>query len=255
VELPGDSAYVDGDPARLAQVFSNLLNNAAKYTPPGGRIELRMLLDEDHVRVIVSDTGIGIAPELLPRIFGLFTQASHAPELDQQGLGIGLYLVKGLVQMHGGGITAESDGPGRGSRLAVQLPRARAPAAEAAVAQQPGAPTTGRKVLVVDDNVDTAQTLAELLEIIGHHPVTAHDAASALAKFDEFQPDVVLLDIGLPDKDGYEVARCIRARGGSSTKLVALTGWGQAEDKRRAAAAGFDTHWTKPVDPARLESI
>jgi PAS domain S-box-containing protein len=254
VELPGSPAPVDGDPVRLSQVFSNLLNNAAKYTPPGGRIELRMLVAHGSIQVIVSDTGIGIAPDLLPRIFGLFTQASHASDLDQQGLGIGLYLVNGLVQMHGGRITAESGGAGTGSRFTVSLPLAQVPATEEPAPQQRAPAAIQRKVLVVDDNADAAETLAQLLEVIGHTPVTAHDAASALTKFDEFQPDVVLLDIGLPDADGYQVARTIRARGGKA-RLVALTGWGQAEDKRRAAEAGFDTHWTKPIDPAQLEQI
>jgi PAS domain S-box-containing protein len=255
VELPGGSAWVDGDPVRLAQVFSNLLTNAAKYTPPGGRIELQLLLVDDSVQVRVSDTGIGIAPELLPRVFALFTQASRANDLDQQGLGIGLYLVEGLVHMHGGSIAADSRGPGQGSRFTVTLPRAPAPATTVPQAAPATQTRPRRQVLVVDDNTDAAQTLAELLEILGHATTTAHDGASALAAFQAFEPDVVLLDIGLPDMDGYQVARRIRERGGAHTRLVALTGWGQAEDKRRATQAGFDMHWTKPVDPARLEEI
>jgi signal transduction histidine kinase len=256
VEVPGGEAPVDGDPVRLAQVFSNLLTNAAKYTPPGGRIELRLALAPECVKVVVADTGIGISPELLPRIFALFTQASTSfSDAEHPGLGIGLYLVQGLVHLHRGSITAESGGAGQGCRFTVTLPLAQA---AAPVVEQPKTALPAprqRKVLVVDDNTDAAQTLAELLEVIGHTPVTAHDAATALAKFHEFHPDVVLLDIGLPDIDGYEVARRIRANGGQGTKLVALTGWGQAEDKRRALEAGFDTHWTKPVDPGRLEEI
>jgi signal transduction histidine kinase/CheY-like chemotaxis protein len=256
LELQSGPAAVDGDPVRLAQVFANLLNNAAKYTPPGGSIRLHMSVADDVVKVVVSDSGVGIEPDLLPRMFELFTQAAPGADSDQQGLGIGLYLVKGLVQMHGGSIVAESEGAGKGSRFTVTLPCART-AAPAASDGPPVASGNQHKVLVVDDNEDAAQTLAQLLEFIGHSPVTAYDGASALARFEEFQPDVVLLDIGLPDMDGYEVARRIRARGGSGTsaRLVALTGWGQAEDKRRAAEAGFDTHWTKPVDPAKLEEI
>jgi len=251
VQLPGEPGLVNGDPVRLAQVFANLLNNAAKYTPDGGRIELRMDVSGDAIEVAVSDSGVGIAADLLPRIFDLFTQA--CPNLH--GLGIGLFLVRGLVWMHEGQVTAHSEGDGRGSRFVVSLPRVAAASVPAPVADE-GAPVrNGRKVLVVDDNADAADTLAQLLDLLGHEAATAADGASALARFEEFQPEIVLLDIGLPDLDGYEVARRMRSLAGDDVQLVALTGFGQSEDKRRAAEAGFDQHWTKPVDPARLSEL
>ncbi|NML42528.1 response regulator [Ramlibacter sp. G-1-2-2] len=256
IELPGEPARVDGDPVRLAQVFANLLNNAAKYTHEGGRIELRLRVADAAIEVSVSDDGVGIPPELLPQMFDLFTQAGTAPHLEQHGLGIGLFLVKGLVQMHEGHIQAQSGGPGQGSSFVVSLPRAAAVESMPAPATPSEEPRASRRVLVVDDNVDAADTLSQLLEVLGHTPTTANDGASALARFDAAQPEVVLLDIGLPDMDGYEVARSIRQRvGGDSVRLVALTGWGQAEDKRRAVEAGFDEHWTKPVDVGRLGGI
>jgi PAS domain S-box-containing protein len=254
IELPGEPVHVDADAVRLAQVFSNLLNNAAKYTPQGGRIELRMTPGEDRVDITVSDSGIGIAPDLLPRVFELFTQASHPLGTEPHGLGIGLYLVRGLVAMHGGTISAASEGLDRGSRFTVCLPRVAARAAER-VEDGPHSAGQRKKVLVVDDNRDATETLAMLLQMLGHDTATAHDGASALRTASEFQPDVVLLDIGLPDMNGYEVARRMRAAGANDMRLVALTGWGQAEDKRRAADAGFDTHWTKPVDPSRLDEL
>ena len=251
VQLPGEPGLVNGDPVRLAQVFANLLNNAAKYTPSGGHIELRMEVSGDAVQVVLSDSGVGIAADLLPRIFDLFTQASP----DLHGLGIGLFLVRGLVRMHDGQVTAHSEGDGRGSRFVVSLPRVAAVAASAPAADEGSPARNGRKVLVVDDNADAADTLAQLLDLLGHEAATAADGASALARFEEFQPEIVLLDIGLPDLDGYEVARRMRSRAGEEVQLVALTGFGQSEDKRRAAEAGFDQHWTKPVDPARLSEL
>lgn len=254
VSLPGEPATVDGDPLRLAQVFSNLVNNAAKYTPAGGRIEVQMAATDDGVTVDVIDNGCGMPPELLPRIFDVFVQAPDASQAGSQGLGIGLYLVKGLVELHHGSVTAQSAGPTRGSRFTVRLPHVRRPP------EQPEASTAAkasqaRTVLVVDDNVDAAQTLAELLAMMGHASFTAPNGTAALAKVHELRPDVVLLDIGLPDMDGYEVARRIRAEAAPQPRLVALTGWGQSEDKRKAAEAGFDMHWTKPVDPAKLDEL
>ncbi|MEJ8835153.1 ATP-binding protein [Ramlibacter sp. AN1133] len=255
VELPGEPALVRGDAVRLTQVFANLLNNAAKYTPEKGRIEVRMELGEGTVEVSVSDSGAGIAPELLPRMFELFTQAPRAAALEQQGLGIGLFLVKGLVQMHEGRITAQSAGAGRGSRFTVSLPSAQDVVVEVVPGEEAAQARSAKRVLVVDDNADAAETLSQLLELMDHDPRTAHDGMGALARFEEFRPEVVLLDIGLPDMDGYEVARRIRSRAEHAVRLVALTGWGQKEDKARAAAAGFDDHWTKPVDPAKLGEI
>ncbi|HEY0825644.1 MAG TPA: ATP-binding protein, partial [Ramlibacter sp.] len=254
VELPGEPARVSGDPVRLTQIFANLLNNAAKYTPEQGRISVKMTVNDGAVEVCVADTGVGIPPELLPRMFELFTQASRSHQVEQQGLGIGLFLVKGLVQMHEGRIAADSPGAGQGSRFTVSLPLASGTGAGADAPRTAADSGVGKKVLVVDDNPDAAETLSQLLQLLGHEPRTAGDGAAALECFDEFQPDVVLLDIGLPGMDGYEVARRLRTRGGA-VRLVALTGWGQADDKRRAAEAGFDTHWTKPVDPAKLGEI
>ena len=255
VQLPGEPAHVRGDPVRLTQVFANLVNNAAKYTPERGRIEVRMEIEDEDVVVSVVDSGVGISPELLPKMFELFTQAPRAAALEQQGLGIGLFLVKRLVQMHDGRISAESGGAGQGSRFTVCLPVAQDSAVAAAPRADAAQARSAKRVLVVDDNADAADTLSQLLELMDHQPCTAHDGAGALARFDEFRPEVVLLDIGLPDMDGYEVARRIRSRGDPGVRLVALTGWGQKEDKARAAAAGFDDHWTKPIDPAKLGEI
>jgi signal transduction histidine kinase/CheY-like chemotaxis protein len=255
LELPGEPARVRGDAVRLTQVFANLLNNAAKYTPEKGRIEVRMEIAQGTIVVTVSDSGVGIPPELLPKMFELFTQAPRAAAVEQQGLGIGLFLVKGLVQMHEGSIGAQSEGAGQGSRFTVSLPQAQDVAAAAAPGVDPAQARSAKRVLVVDDNADAAETLSQLLELMDHEPRTAHDGQEALARFEEFRPEVVLLDIGLPDMDGYEVARRIRSRADHTVRLVALTGWGQKEDKARAAAAGFDDHWTKPIDPAKLGEI
>lgn len=207
----------------------------------------------DNVRVIVRVTGLGIAADLLPRVFELFTQAPQENAPRQRGLGIGLYLVKRLVHMHGGAVAAESAGLGEGSCSTVTLPRVpyepdtRSPADVAPA-------SASNRVLVADDNQDAAESLAQLLQVLGHVPATAHDGASALDGVRELAPHVVLLDIGLPDMSGYEVARRIRACAADAW-LVALTGWGQPEDKRKAAEAGFDAHWTKPIDLSHLESI
>jgi signal transduction histidine kinase len=263
VRLPDEPVELDADPVRLAQVFSNLLNNAAKYTPPGGRIEVDARAEPRQVVVSVRDNGSGIAPEMLGQVFALFTQATHASESSKGGLGIGLSLVEGLARLHGGTVEAHSKGLDKGSEFVVRLPRAdaREPAADAlpnrneepAPAEAPqGGP---RRVLVVDDNADAAGTLAELLQMLGSEVCVAHDGASAIEQTGRFHPDVVLLDIGLPDINGYEVARRIRSLQGPQPRLVALTGWGQEEDKRLAQRAGFDEHWTKPVDPQRLHNL
>ncbi len=260
ITYPDEPAELMGDPARLAQVFSNLLNNAAKYTRHGGRIAVLVEVDGDSLRVRVRDNGTGIAPEMLGRVFGLFTQVEHPSERHQGGLGIGLALVDGLVRLHGGRVQAHSEGVDRGSEFVVHLPRLQrgrprpvaAPADRPASAPAPGA----RRILVVDDNEDAASTLGDLLAMAGHAVEVAHDGRSAVEATGSFRPDVVLLDIGLPDISGYEVARRIRGLGGvRQPLLVALTGWGQAQDKQAAAEAGFDLHWTKPVDPARLQDL
>ncbi|MFD0666410.1 hybrid sensor histidine kinase/response regulator [Ramlibacter sp. MAHUQ-53] len=250
------------DPARLAQVFANLLNNAARYTRHGGRIEVAVEAQGEQLVVRVRDNGAGIEPAMLRRVFGMFTQVPQQDERRQGGLGIGLSLVDGLVRLHGGRVEARSEGPGRGSEFVVWLPRlARGPApareadAQAPPAAAPDAPATpaARRVLVVDDNIDAASTVADLLSMSGCEVDVVHDGEQAVEHARSFRPDVVLLDIGLPDISGYEAARRIRQLAGvRQPRLIALTGWGQAQDKRLAAEAGFDQHWTKPVEPQRL---
>ncbi|MBA3773229.1 MAG: PAS domain S-box protein [Ramlibacter sp.] len=248
---------VDVDPGRMAQVFSNILNNAAKYTPAGGKIDVVVEAPPEELVVRVRDNGTGIAPDMLGKVFGLFTQVTESAGRRQGGLGIGLSLVDGLVRMHGGRVEARSEGLGRGSEFIVYLPRASRPTlqipAAAAIRAEKAPGMTGRRILVVDDNVDAAATVAELLSLTGNEVAMVHDGESAVARTREFRPDVVLLDIGLPDIDGYEVARRIRKlEGVRQPTLIALTGWAQQQDKDLAAEAGFDHHWTKPVDPQRL---
>ncbi|MBC5785071.1 response regulator [Ramlibacter sp. USB13] len=256
VTTPDAHLWIDADPTRLAQVISNLLNNAAKYTPDGGEIRLEVQrANEGQLRIAVSDNGAGIAPQLLPHVFDMFAQGHDTIERAQGGLGIGLTLVHQLVRLHGGEVTASSPGLGFGSTFTVTLPL---PVQDEAAADAGGArgeqgARDGIRVLVADDNVDAATTLAMLLELMGHRCTAVHDGPSALASFSQVKPDVVLLDIGMPGMDGYEVARRLRAMpGGDSATVVALTGWGAANDRARSAEAGFDLHLTKPVDHAAL---
>jgi PAS domain S-box-containing protein len=259
VRFPDEPTDLQADPVRLAQVFSNLLNNAAKYTRHGGNIDVIVEAQAERFVVRIRDNGSGIPPEMLGKVFSLFTQVTHPAERSQGGLGIGLSLVEGLVRLHGGSVEARSEGVGRGSEFIVYLPR------NPYIAPEPPQPTAAavraegsapRRVLVVDDNRDAAETLADLLRMLGNEVLVAHDGTGALACAPGFKPDVVLLDIGLPDLNGYEVARELRqVPGMRQPRLIALTGWGQHEDKRRAAEAGFDDHWTKPVDPARLQEL
>jgi PAS domain S-box-containing protein len=259
VSITNEPTDVLADPARLAQVFSNLLNNAAKYTRQGGRIDVSVEALPEELVVRVRDNGAGIAPEMLQRVFHLFTQLPQPEERRQGGLGIGLSLVEGLVRLHGGKVEAYSAGPGQGSEFRVRLPRlARdcptTPAASAPPREE--VPPTARRILVVDDNLDAATTVADLLSMAGCQVQVVHDGAAAVEHTAGFQPDVVLLDIGLPDISGYEAARRIRQlEGVRQPILIALTGWGQAQDKQMAAEAGFDQHWTKPVDPQRLLAL
>jgi CheY-like chemotaxis protein len=234
----------------------NLLNNAAKYTDPDGRIDLTAVRVGAEAVVVVRDGGVGIAPELLPHIFDLFTQEGRSLSRSQGGLGIGLTLVKNLVEMHGGSVTARSEGLGRGSEFVVRLPApavttpARPP--EDRSASGPGYPR--RRILVVDDNVDSAKSLARLLaRLYGQEVRVAHDGPEALSIADEFRPEVVLLDIGLPGMDGNEVARRLRVRPEfEGVLIVALTGWGQESDVERSRAAGFDHHLVKPASPEAI---
>jgi PAS domain S-box-containing protein len=261
VTTPEEPLWLDADPVRLGQILSNLLNNAAKYTDPGGHIWLTARRAGGETVVSVRDTGIGIAPELRGRIFDLFMQAHHTPERAQGGMGIGLSLVHRLVELHGGTIEVASEGPGRGSEFTVQLPlAASAPAergpANVAPAPAPAVPAQPKRVLVVDDNRDGAESLAMLLGIWGHEVELAGDGGEALAAVCNRRPDVVLLDIGLPGMDGYQVAQRLRQLPGmGGTVLVALTGCGQDDDRRRAREAGFDAHMVKPVDPDQLERL
>jgi PAS domain S-box-containing protein len=250
VALPDEPVYLDADPVRLAQVFSNLLNNAAKYTEPGGRIRLAAERQDGEVAVTVQDTGIGLATEMMPRLFEMFSQATPARERSQGGLGIGLSLVKGLVEMHGGTIEARSDGPGRGSAFTVRLPIADAPPSpDRRPAGAEDSCALGCKIVVADDNCDAVASLARLLEILGNEVHTAGDGQEAVEVAGAFRPDVVLLDIGMPRLNGYQAARLIREQPwGRDMVLVALTGWGQEEDKRQSREAGFDAHMTKPID-------
>jgi PAS domain S-box-containing protein len=257
--LPPEPIHLEADPVRLAQVFANLLNNAAKYTDEGGRIRLTAERQGSDVIVSVRDSGMGIAAEVLPRIFEIFSQAKLASERSQDGLGIGLSLVKGLVELHGGSIEARSDGPGRGSEFVVRLPVAaeapvREPARPHADDRQP--PATKWRILVVDDNHDSADSLAMLLQIMGNEVGTAYDGEQAVEAAEAIRPDVALLDIGMPKLNGYDTCRRIREQPwGQGMVLIALTGWGQAEDRRRAEAAGFNLHIVKPVDPEFLMKL
>jgi signal transduction histidine kinase/CheY-like chemotaxis protein len=257
LDIGSAPAVVIGDRVRLAQVLCNLLTNATKFTPPEGRVTLSLHRAGEWVAVTVEDTGSGIEPELLPRIFDLFVQGQQAIDRSSGGLGLGLAIVRTLVEMHGGDVSASSAGRGKGARFTVRLPLSdakpmpasahtseRAPAPAATSRDAPG----GRRVLVVDDNVDAAETMAELLHMSGYEVRVAHDAAAALEAHDAFHPDAALLDIGLPQVDGYELARMLRAKArDGKLRLVALTGYGRDNDKARAAQAGFDEHLVKPV--------
>jgi CheY-like chemotaxis protein len=250
---------VDGDQTRLTQIVANLLDNAAKYTDPAGRIFLSAQREGDTVVIRVRDTGIGIPSEMLPRIFDMFTQAELSVERAQGGLGVGLSLVDRLVKLHGGTVTAASAGAGKGSEFTVRLPAV--PAHRTALperhdgGQQPPADNHCR-VLVVDDNQDSADSLAMLLRMLGHEVATANDGADALAMAGEFRPEVAILDIGLPKLNGYDLAKQIRQQPwGKDVVLVALTGWGPAQHRRRAAESGFNHHLTKPVEFDVLQQI
>jgi CheY-like chemotaxis protein len=250
VEVPQVPIWIDGDPVRLGQIVSNLLSNAARYTERGGRIWLRAEVHRDQVDVSVRDTGIGFTPDAAAGIFELFQRGSHS-----KGLGIGLTIARRLAEMHGGTIRASSEGPGRGACFTLELPISAAP--EVAPEPQPRRGGLGRqRILIVDDNKDAADSLGELLEDLGSEVRVAHSGSAALTIFEEFAPAFVLLDIGMPDMDGYEVARAIRRRHpGSHAVLVALTGWGQEADRRRAREAGFDHHLVKPPDLRALQAI
>ena len=263
VNMADEALEVEGDLTRLTQVLGNLLNNAAKYTDPGGSISVSARRVSTDVEIRVLDNGIGIPPELLPRLFQLFTQVDGAAHRAQGGLGIGLALVRQLIQMHGGSVTAYSQGPGHGSEFLIRLPlrmkafRGDSPTSlNGPVVPPRDAGKQGRRILLADDNRDALDSLATLLQCDGHEVHTAGDGAEALEVAAECHPDVVLLDIGMPKLDGYEVARRIRAEPwGKNTVLIALTGWGQDEDRRRSREVGFDSHLVKPLDPEALATL
>ncbi len=255
---PQRTLFVEADATRLCQIIANLLNNAAKYTPDGGRIAVRAERQDGSAVITVEDSGVGIPLSLLPRVFDMFAQGDRSTQRSQGGLGIGLALVRQLVEMHGGKVEADSKGPGAGSRFTVRLPVASAqpPGETNAVHKLQASGDKGVRVLVVDDNVDGAETMAQFLRLLGYETLTEHDGVAAVSAAASFRPDVVVLDIGLPHMNGHEVARRIRqAPGGSEMLLIAVSGWGQAEDRQKSSEAGFDRHFVKPVELATLMEV
>ena len=256
--LPPEPVYLDADPVRLAQVFCNLLNNAARYTEPGGTIVLAAARRDAQVEISVRDNGIGIAPQMLARVFDMFTQGDGSLEKAHGGLGIGLTIVKRLVELHGGTVQARREGPGRGSEFIVCLPvlepgasRRPAPAPPAVLAAQPR-----RRILIVDDNADAAASLAVLLRMLGNEVHTAADGVAALETAVQLRPDLILLDLGMPRMNGYDACKAIRSQAWSAkTRLVALSGWGQEKHKAQAREAGFDHFLVKPVAPEALKQL
>jgi signal transduction histidine kinase/CheY-like chemotaxis protein len=258
ISLPQQPVTLYGDAVRLAQVFANLLNNAAKYTNEGGQIWFTAREEDGEAVVSVRDTGIGIAEDLLPKVFEMFMQVDPVTDRSQGGLGIGLTLVRSLVELHGGSVLVRSEGPDKGSEFVVRLPIAVETRSSARIAPSTGteAAIGSRGILVVDDNVDSAKTLGLLLKYLGADVHVVHNGPDAIEAVEKYQPGVVLLDIGMPGMDGYEVARRIRERHESKrVTLIALTGWGQEDDRRRTREAGFDHHLVKPADIAALQSL
>lgn len=257
LQLPPDPLTLDADRTRIMQVLANLLNNAAKYTPHGGKIILSAKQADHEVVIRVTDTGVGIPAEMLPKVFEMFIQVGTSLERSQGGLGIGLTLVKRLVEMHGGSVSAESPGTGQGSTFIVRLPLATAPVrSHASTAGDVEVAVRPLDILVVDDNRDSAESMALLMEMRGHKVRTAHDGPEALKVLATFRPQLILLDLGLPGMSGYEIARLIRTSAElRNVTLAALTGWGQEEDRRRTREAGFDHHLTKPAQPEELDRI
>jgi CheY-like chemotaxis protein len=259
MQTPPESTFVLSDEKRLIQIMTNLLNNAAKYTPERGEIAISLGFDGDHVKITVSDNGIGMAPELLQRAFELFAQAERTPDRSQGGLGIGLALVKSLVELHAGRVAAYSEGAGKGSKFTVWLPHLKEQKDVSSSKHILGPemmPTGALKVLIVDDNIDAAQMLAMLVEAWGHQVIIEHSSKNALERARAERPQVCLLDIGLPDMNGNELARRLRAQP-ETTKatFVAVTGYGQEQDRTSAFEAGFDHHFAKPVDASKLANL
>ena len=258
VELPSQKVRVEADLTRMAQVLTNLLNNAAKYTEEGGTIWLSLRLEGEHAMITVRDNGSGIAPELQPAVFDLFTQADRTIDRAQGGLGIGLTLVHRLVELHRGTVSVFSEGIGRGSTFTVRLPllEAAAPRAASTAPSSNGHAAAAGRILVVDDNIDAARTLAMMLRALGHEVTVAHDGPSAIEISAKFEPQLVLLDIGLPGMDGYAIVARLRALPGGATMIIAaLTGYGEEQDRRRSRAAGFDHHFVKPLALPALQTL
>jgi CheY-like chemotaxis protein len=258
VSIPPEPLTLEGDSLRLAQIFANLLNNSAKYTDPGGQIWLTARREAEKIAVAVRDSGTGIAADVLPRVFEMFMQADGSASRAQGGLGIGLTLVKSLVEMHGGSVEAHSEGPGKGSEFVVRLPLlgAKPAGAQAGPAGRQSTVLAGRRILVVDDSRDAAESLGLLLKLLGADVQIAYSGREALEALPNHQPNAVLLDIGMPGLNGYEVAKRIRQHPEfQDVMLIALTGWGQEEDRRRTQVAGFDHHLTKPADVGVLQSL
>jgi CheY-like chemotaxis protein len=258
VSCTPEPMFIDADATRIEQVLVNLLSNAAKYTPRGGQIRIATANENGRAVIRVRDTGIGIAPELLPRIFELFTQGNRSLDRADGGLGIGLTLVRHLVEMHGGTISAHSEGPGKGSEFVVNLPLSETKAAPEKPASRRRHPTGAlafRKVLIVEDNDDSRDTLQTILELWGHKTLVARNGVEGLELALHEQPEIGLIDVGLPGMNGYELAKGIRSGLGKSMFLVALTGYGQPEDRKRAFESGFDSHLVKPADLDELARI
>ncbi|WP_343639792.1 ATP-binding protein [Roseateles sp.] len=255
LRFDGPAPWVQGDPVRLTQLLVNLLNNAARYTDPGGHIDVHVTREDADAVITVTDTGIGIAPEQLPQLFELFSQLDRSHSRSQGGLGIGLSLAQTLARLHGGQLTAFSEGLGQGSRFQLRLPEIPAPVASAPAEARDDGPLAAR-LLLVDDNRDAADTTAELLRLMGAEVEVAYDGPTALDSVRALRPDAILLDIGMPDMDGHEVARRLREMSGEigQPRLIALTGWGQEQDRERTRAAGFDDHMVKPVDVDALKA-
>ncbi len=258
ISIPPETLWLEADPTRLEQILSNLLNNAAKYTEDGGRIWLSAGREGGEIVIRVRDTGIGMSPEMLPRMFELFAQGDRSLARSGGGLGLGLTLARSLAEIHGGSLSATSEGPGKGTEFVVRLPAAETPEGRASAGKGEihGASGKPARVLVVDDNVDTARSIARLLRLLGHNVEIAHDGPTAIEAARAFRPEVLLLDIGLPAMDGYEVARRLRAEDcGKEARIIAITGYGQEEDRMRSRDAGFDHHLIKPVDFSSLVTL
>jgi signal transduction histidine kinase len=257
VSMPASDTWIDVDPVRMSQVIGNLLHNAGKFTPSGGRISLRVEAGPSGVRIEVADNGMGMSAEILPRVFDLFLQGEASLDRSQGGLGIGLSLVKGLVEMHGGSIEAESEGPGKGSRFVIRLPAERVVNAPCGLPEVESARGRARRrILVVEDNPDAAEGMRMMLAELGHEVAIVGDGREAVELARRFAPEVILLDIGLPGMDGYELARNLRRMPETrASRMIAVTGYGQQKDRARSAEAGFDLHLVKPVDPAWLADL